>query len=837
MNFDNTFVRRLLVSTILILSCLTAGAQHIIKGKVADSATKEAEPGAVVQVYSGEAKAENLAGYALSDTLGSFNIKLRSVKEGDYILKVVNMGRLTVERSFRPEGASTDFGTILLEDDVQALESAKVAAARPLIKMEADKISYDVENDADSKATTVLEMLRKVPMVSVDAQDNITVNGSSSFVVYVDGKPNQMLSSNPSQIFKAMPASAVKGIEVITNPGAKYDAEGTGGVLNLIIARNENGASAIPDGINGSLFAGADTRSGINGGLYTNARKGKFSMGVNAYLGTQNIKGLTQNSRYAADGGMVINETSDGVDQKASYTFGNLTASYEIDTLNLLSANFALRSWGGRQKGPWDVAAEMAGAPLYSYDGNINAYTGSHGMDASFDWQHNAKANKARMTTLSYRFSSNPLKSDTEDARSNAIGTTVFDRKVIGDNCNQEHTFQGDFTTPIAPGHSISTGVKYIFRDNNAKNEEYNDLGAGYVLVDSPNGTYQHYNHIGAAYVEYAGSFGMFSLKGGLRYEHTFVDVRFDNGNKYNSNYDNIVPDLSLQYNLGATSNIGLTYNMRIFRPGINYLNPFVDRTFDNNISYGNSDIEPEKKHNVALKYNFFSPKFMISAGARYRYGEGGIERYRKYGPDPENPAVNVFQTTYGNVVDSHSYGVTGFFNWNPVKDTRIYANFDISYDQFRSKELNQENQGWSPSFMVGAQQTLPYDIRLSANVFWDGRSYNLQGWSDGFSGASLSLSKNFFKEKLGVTLQGFSNFSKDDMKIEMYSKGDGVEISQKVTIPIKSLSLQITYNFGKGNVQVKKTQKSITNDDVIDAQKGAATAAGGNGMDSQKNM
>ena len=270
---------------------------------------------------------------------------------------------------------------------------------------------------------------------------------------------------------------------------------------------------------------------------------------------------------------------------------------------------------------------------------------------------------------------------------------------------------------------------------------------------------------------------------------------------------------------------------------GINYLNPFVNRTFHNSISYGNSDIEPEKKHNIALKYNSFSPKFMVSAGLNYRYGEGGIESYRKFGPDPENPAVNVIQTTYGNIVDSHSFGFNAFFNWNPVKDTRIYANAELDYDHFNSKVLGQENHGWCPDFVIGAQQTLPYDIRLSANVFVNGRSYNLQGWRSGFNGAALSVSRNFFKEKLGVTLQGFSNFSMKDLKIEVYTNGDGVEVNQKVYIPLKSLSLQLTYNFGKGNVQVKKTQRSITNDDVIDAQKGSATAAGGSGMDSPKNM
>ena len=824
-------VRSLLVSATLILSCLSAGAQHIVKGKVADSATKDPEPGAVAQVFAGEAKPENLAGYSLCDTLGNFTIKLRKVVDAEYRLKVINMGRMPVERSFVPKGESTDFGTIYVEDDVQALESAKVAAARPLIKMEADKISYDVANDSDSKASTVLDMLRKVPMVTVDAQDNITVNGSSSFAVYVDGKPNPMLSSNPSQIFKAMPASAVKGIEVITNPGAKYDAEGTGGVLNLIIARTETGASAIPDGASGNIYLGADTKKGINGGLYTNARKGKFSVGLNGFTGTQKMWNLEQHSvQEMKSANLKVKNDADGLDQDANFTFGNVTLSYEADTLNLISASAALRRIAYEQKGPWNISSTMGDAPLYSYEGNLSTRNKSAGVNASIDWQHSSKANKERMTTLSYRFSSDPTNSYFETGYKNYTGITPASapsRKVSTKSCSMEHTFQGDFTTPLAPGHTLSTGVKYIFRDNHATNKNYNDIGSGYTLEDTDNDNYRHYNHIGAAYLEYAASLGMFSLKSGIRYEHTWLDVRFEDGTSYNNHYDNVVPDVSLQYNLGMTSNIGLTYNMRIHRPGISYLNPFIDRGYGTQIQYGNSDIRPETNHNFALKYNFFSPKFMVSAGASYRFGKGGIEQYQFYGPDPEYPAQDILQITYGNISDSHMYGINYFVNWNPFKDTRIYSSGELEYSVYSSDVLNQKNSGWCPQIMVGGQQTLPWDIRLGANLFWSGRRYTLQGWTTGFSGASLSLSRNFFNEKFGVSLQGFTNFGCGPLKMQIHNEGNGFVNDTKVSIPLKTLQLQLTYNFGKNNIQVKKTQRSITNDDVINAEK-SGTAAGG---------
>ena len=350
MFFKKVFTKWLPAALALALPCFTANAQNKIIGKVIDSASLAPEPGAVVQLFEGSDTNENMKGYAISDSAGVYSISYKSITpDTDYIVTISNMGRNTEKRVFRPSGPVTDLGSIGLSDDIQTLNSSKVTAARPLIKMEADKIGYDVESDPDSKANTVLEMLRKVPMVTVDGQDNITVNGSSSFKVYVDGKPNQMLSSNPSKIFKVMPASAVKSIEVITNPGAKYDAEGTGGVLNLITARTQTGGSAVPDGINGSISAGLDSRGGYIGGLYLNAKKGKFTIGGNLYAGMQNQKGATQTATQHPEGGPDITSGGEVNRQTSPYLFGDINASYELDTLNLFSASVGLRNWAYSQ--------------------------------------------------------------------------------------------------------------------------------------------------------------------------------------------------------------------------------------------------------------------------------------------------------------------------------------------------------------------------------------------------------------------------------------------------------------------------------------------------------
>ena len=159
--------------------------------------------------------------------------------------------------------------TSVLADTI-SLDGSAVVAQKILVKMDADRVTYKVEDDIDAKTSTVLEMLRKVPMVSVDAQDNITVNGSSSFQVYVDGMPNQMLSANPSQILKMMPATAVKHIEVITNPGAKYDAEGVGGVINLITGLQKEDGKSLAEGQYGSVTLQGSTKGYLTLSLFRN---------------------------------------------------------------------------------------------------------------------------------------------------------------------------------------------------------------------------------------------------------------------------------------------------------------------------------------------------------------------------------------------------------------------------------------------------------------------------------------------------------------------------------------------------------------------------------------
>ena len=264
----------------LLAICTSMTGQTTLKGTLTDKATGEGEPFATVRVFK-QGNSEKPVAMFLTDVDGHFSETVTGKGNHDIVFTCMGKEDLKVS-AVLGESTTIDLGTLYTKENAETLKGVEVVAQKPLVKMEVDKMSYRVEDDADSKTSTVLDMLRKVPMVTVDGQDNISVNGSSSFKVYVDGKPNVMFSSNPSLVFKSMPASAVKTIEVVTNPGAKYDAEGASGVLNIVMNKLP-GAAPNLDGYNGTIRATVGNKS-KNGSVFLSGQKGKLTYSANVMV-------------------------------------------------------------------------------------------------------------------------------------------------------------------------------------------------------------------------------------------------------------------------------------------------------------------------------------------------------------------------------------------------------------------------------------------------------------------------------------------------------------------------------------------------------------------------
>ena len=814
-------MKKLLASIAFVFATFAAAdAQSLVRGRIVEQGTGVPEPGAVVM--AGKAEGAAIA-YASSDTSGVFSLSLPA---GDYQLSVSSMGRKDYTAPISVPADGLELGDIALETDAAMLKGASVTDLRALVKLDADKLTYDVSGDADAKANTLLDMLRKVPMVTVDAQDNITVNGSSDFKVYVDGKPDQMLSSNPSKTLKNVPASSIKNIEVITNPGAKYDAEGTGGVLNLITDRSQGGKSALPNGVSGTVSSGIDTRGSLNGGLNFSARYNKFTFGGNFYGGRQRNPNVIQTASRGDDAGNSLSQRMD-VDIINPYLWGNANMSYEPDTLNLITAQFGTETFGNKNEMDGSVTGYVGDLVDYYYGVEESNRWRAAGYNAGIDWQRTSARNKDRYFILSYRYSTDPsinkMRLDYKDFEGNVAALPSSFSK--SDQRSQEHTVQSDFTTPLKGGHELNFGLKYILRLNHADGKYYLDD----VYNEDGSSLYRHYNNIAAAYAEYKAVFGKFVGKAGFRYEYTWQRVAYPGHEEKNfkSEFGSPVPNLSFQYNISPMQNLALTWSLRIRRPGIYVLNPYVERT-PVTLQYGNSDVEPANTHKIEFKYNFFNPKFVVSSWANWQFCNDGINQYTFYDAD------HMLNTTYGNILHQNNFYGGAYVNWNVSNKTRVYASLNGGHVSLSADKLNLSNDGWTGSAYIGYQQTLPWDLRFTSGLYIADKHIELQGYGrhDGFF--NLGVSKSFLEDKLTVSISGMTNTGKGRASFKETTKGEGFTETTDMKLALRAVRFEISWTFGKSGISVKQAKKSVSNDDLEAGSRGGSiggasqTGAGG---------
>jgi hypothetical protein len=813
--------RAIFVMMMLMISAVMT-AQTTVKGVLTDENLGEAEPFATVRVFK-HGKTDKPVAMFLTKEDGSFSQQVKG--KGRYDIVFSSVGKEDLKQTITLNNQGTlDLGTLLIKENATMLKGVEIVAQKPLVKMDVDKMSYNVAEDEDAKSNTVLDMLRKVPMVTVDGQDNITVNGSSSFKVYVDGMPNVMFNSNPSMVFKSMPATAVKSIEVVTNPGAKYDAEGAGGVLNIIMNKQNPQAAQSMNGYNGTVRASGGNKS-ISGGAFISGQQGKLSYSANVMTtyskpGTTDTEmEITQNN---PNGTSQLMTSSNKV--TIPFTMGNLTLGYQIDSVSALNVTASINSLNIKSNG--NSTTTMGGGSYgkgFSYGSSTDMRNSRTSFSGSIDYQRFFNKEHTQSLALTYQLNYSPstVKSD------NIFNTTssiidLTNRYSENKEKTTDHTFQIDYTMPIATGQTLSFGTKLQLR-NATSDAKYYKKG---VYDPTSSMDYEYKNSILAGYGEYAGNFGKIGAKAGLRYEQTWQNVEYHlgNGDDFKKNYGSLVPSASLQYTIGQGSNLGLTYNMRISRPGITYLNPYVDKTNPTTRTYGNTDLDVEKNHNLALVYNMFTPKLMLNLNLHHNFTDNAIEQYSFY------DAQNLLNTTYGNIVRRHQTGLNGYVNWLAAKNTRLFLNGALNYTDLRSNTLSQSNSGWSANAMIGLQQTLPADFKLSVYAMTSTKNYTLQGWSGGFNLITANISKSLLKDKLNLSLMGMMGLNKGgNINIENHSQGKDFTSHTLTKVPLYGFTFTVSYTFGNSKRQAQQHTSRIQNDYIEQQSQGEMINSVGN--------
>lgn len=812
---------------LLLFNCLLAlnvfsQSQTTVKGRLAGPSENDALPYATISV-AGAASPKTTVKKLATDEKGNFSVALPA---GKFILSFQYVGMNVLEKNLEVANGQSqlDLGTVLMTESSTELEEVSVTAQRPLVKVEIDKLTYSAKDDPESSTSNVLDLLRKVPLVTVDGEDNIQLKGSSNFKIYLNGKPSNMISNNPSQVLKSMPANSIKDVEVITDPGAKYDAEGVGGIINIITDKR------VDEGYSGSVGANGDTFGGYGGNAYLSLKYGKFGFtGNGSYFYHNQPAGATSFIRDEMAPNPVNKLTQDGSSRnKGGGLFYNTSLSYEPDTLNLF--NVSVGQFGGKFRSFSEQNALSQGARNYSYLLSSNSLNHFGSFNLSADYQRSFKK-KGEMLTVSYRFERDPNDSEFESAYDNVTGTGFYypdgyRMRSLNNAGGDEHTGQVDYVNPLTGKHTIEMGLKYIFRDNSSIGENtYLDVTTGRWENDlSRKNDLDHTQKITSGYAGYSLKAGKFGFKLGLRGENTNQRIHFMNAQIdtiVHSNFLDMVPSAAFTYQLAPTKTLRWGYNMRISRPGIWYLNPYRNDADPTNVRYGNPDLNAEKRHNFNINYGSFAQKVNFNATLSYSFTKNAITSYIFV---DDNGVTN---NTYRNIGRNQSVGLDGYASWTPSSVVRMNVNGSINYVDIQSTEnASIRNSGFSGRAFGGITFTLPKDVRLSANGGLFSSFIQLQTTQSAFYFYSFSAMKSFFDKKLDISLNAVTPFHKyRDFK--MTTTGEGFVQKVNYQNPMRSFRVSLTYRFGDLKTSMKRVQRGITNDDVMQGESGSQQGGG----------
>lgn len=817
MNKLKLFVSYLTIA-LLFSSNNLLGQNTKVSGTILDSLSNSPEVAAVVQFFKMEDNSKPIA-YTTTDNDGKFSHNLS--QPGNYRLLLDNLGKKKKEAFFSLEGQpSIDLGTIIVEDEVTMIKEVTVTALSKLVDINVDRITYKVSADAESKTKSVLDILRKIPLVSVDGTGAITVNGNSNFLVYMDGRKNQLMTENPTEAFRAMPAIMIKDIEVITDPGARYDAEGVGGILNITTNFSSMESSSTPDGMfNGSVSAGTSFRK-QNIGTFLSAKKGKWTMSANL-TGIRSKSGDTElySEKVQKDNGIEMKNISTGILNNTGYDiFGDMSASYEMDKYNLITFSAGVIDIYHKDKSNLLSSFDFAG-DRYEYSENRINEMRTDLINASIDYQHNSKSKSGRAFIISYQFNGRPSSTTSDNiyASGNNIMESLDNRNDDVKSNSMTHNIQSDFILPITKGHRLNVGNKFMFRHNMSEIRSFIIENGTSVADNQNNMDYDFYNNIGAVYAEYNGTVKKFKLRAGVRYEHTWQKASYDNENigSFTLNYGNLVPNASIQYEISPSKNIGISYSKSIKRPGITYLNPYVNLTDPSSKVYGNPDLKAENGHQIGITYNYYNNKWMAMVKLQHIIRDKGISAYSFY----DNS--HILNKTYGNFISSNRTDMNTYVSWNPTQKTRISFNGSASYYHLKNNSLDMNNSGWLYDLMADFQQILPANYVCNLSITYLPNSLTLQSETNGIWSPMISISKSCLKEKLNISLTGVTNINKGKLaSMKSITKGKDFVYINETMIPWKDVTLNVTYSFGSNDyIRVKKSRKNKTSEDQIDIE------------------
>lgn len=826
-----TFILLFIIGSSLSAWAQTAKGNGKIKGQVVDAETNQ--PVEFANIVLIDQKTEKTVDGAMCDMEGKF--ELTKVAEGTYNVSVTFIGYETkIIENVVIDGkkAEVELPAIKLSTGAKVLNEVVVEGQRELIEEKVDRTVYNAEQDATTRGGDASDVLKRVPMLSVDMDGNVSMRGNSNITVLINNKPSTVMASSIADALKQIPADQIKSVEVITSPSAKYDAEGSAGIINIITKKNTlEGATLNIDG-------GVGLR-GSNLGLNGNYRRGKMGFSLGGFgRANYNVKGSFNSDQtlYTENGENTISQRSDTRrnDLNGRYTLG---WDYDINAKNYIAASvrYGVRNGNNYQD---KLTRSFNDVINQVWDTESNDKSGT--IDVSVDYTH-LYEKPQRELSFSAQYSRNNRTNDFYNRFFDTDFFTTIDSLSKNNNksYNQEVTAQLDYQTPISTNQMLEMGAKTITRKVSSDFQSYyaDENGVYQPVANNRNSNALNYDqNVTSGYLSYTLSTKAgYALKAGARYEYTTINAYYREEIEGVSepeipSYGVLVPSINLSKKLKNGNTLKLAYNRRIQRPSIRFLNPNVDQSNIQNISVGNPELDPEFTNNYELGYSTYIKSVTLNFSAFVRNTTGSIQSIRDtLGIEGVEKVPGQITTRYDNIGEENAYGLSTFIGVNIGGKLTLNGGGDVYYAMLNNNnpdpQLAASNEGWVWSGRMFGNYSLPKNWAVQFFGFYRGNRVNLQGWQGGFGTYSMGLRKEFNDKKASI---GFAaeNFFTTSMKIR--SETFTPTFDQRSVNTMRNMSFRITFNYRIGKMgfdnQRQRRRRSVNNDDMKDG--------GGGGMD-----
>ncbi|MDR3713165.1 MAG: TonB-dependent receptor [Puia sp.] len=817
-----TFILILFFSTIQVFFCTiqaqqqsqvlqarpTVTGKSVLKGRILDSLSRSPVEYASVTLYA--KKGAPAINGTVSGSKGSF--ALEGLPAGSWLVSIEAIGYGTKTIGPVTVGSKTptvSLGDIFLTKKAADLQAVTVVAPRGLIENKIDKMVYNAEKDITSQGGVATDILKKVPMVSVDVDGNVELQGNANILFLINGRPSSIFGNNLADALQSIPASQIKSIEVITSPGAKYDAEGTGGIINIVLKDNKL------SGINSNISLTGGSRL-ENGSFNLNARKNNFGISAffsgNAQLPSTTLTTATRRS-FDSTGNLtdLLQQNGSGRFHRNGYESG-LGLDWSLDKHDNLSANIGYDHFGNNNRGAYQQQETQYGTPPGSVLSDIYSLVQSHNQfrAQSLDWNLRYKktyAQEDRELDISVDGSFGKNNASYGQVQSLPSGDSVYSGSQGNSTGHDRETnFRLDYVHPLGEGIKLETGGRIQDRRISSTSPYYAlEATSGSYIYDTSQSNSLTYNR--DVYAGYASltfpAFHFLDVKAGLRYERTETNAGFSKSpGTLIPGYNTFAPSVTLLHNLGDEQSIKISYTRRIQRPDYRGLNPYVNATDPKNLTRGNPFLQPEVADNIDLTYaKSFAEGSALNIVLFYHRSGHDIQPFIEYYPEftiGDSVYRNVSVNTPMNVGSENNYGMNIYGSIPVGKKINLRSNLSL-FDRYITTGTLGGSSITSFNYRINLNATYQATPNFVLEFFGNFNSARneIQGRYPFFTSYNLAARKQFWKKKVSIaftTTNPFALYVRQATELA----GTNFTLDNVRQIPYRSFGINITYKFGK---------------------------------------